>query len=322
MMRMTTATAATATATAVSLLWTRLVLVALLLVVDTSLAQGEVVHLKEGDVVPNVTFFTRTRTTVVNPPEFEWKQRNSLDDYFFNKRVVLFALPGAFTPTCSAAHLPGYEDAYLDMTRSNNLGVDEVYCTFFSRHCWKNALNFAVTDHLSFFSLWFYSFSSSLTLSLPTTTTIFPTSIGLSVNDAFVMRQWGLHQGLTEDMTPGSLGGFKKVKLIPDGAGAFTSGMGMLVPWDSERGFGNRSWRYSMVRIVHVYIISFMQRMETCCKGDDDSSVEAMLHSLLTIQCVFFRVHPVIFFCRWWTMVRDRKMKNMMFLPQGVCYIF
>jgi hypothetical protein len=73
--------------------------------------------------------------------------------------------------------------------------------------------------------------------------------LGLSVNDAFVMRQWGLHQGLTEDTTTvDSLGTFEKVKLIPDGAAHFTRGMGMLVSWDTERGFGERSWRYSMVR--------------------------------------------------------------------------
>jgi peroxiredoxin len=67
------------------------------------------------------------------------------------------------------------------------------------------------------------------------------------VNDAFVMRQWGLHQGLTEDMTPGSLG-FTKVKLIPDGAARFTRGMGMATIWITNRGLGERSWRYSMVR--------------------------------------------------------------------------
>jgi thioredoxin-dependent peroxiredoxin len=47
-------------------------------------------------------------------------------------------------------------------------------------------------------------------------------------------------------MTPGSLG-FKTVKLIPDGASLFTRGMGMSCLWDTERGFGERSWRYSMV---------------------------------------------------------------------------
>lgn len=61
------------------------------------------------------------------------------------------------------------------------------------------------------------------------------------------MRQWGLHQGLTEDKTIGSLG-FLNVKLIPDGAAAFTRGIGMSTVWNSsERGFGERSWRYSMV---------------------------------------------------------------------------
>jgi peroxiredoxin len=144
--------------------------------------------LKVNDAVPKVDFLTRTRTET----DFDWKVLNS-DDYFANKRVVLFALPGAFTPTCSATHLPGYEDSYEKILAN---GVDEVYC--------------------------------------------------LSVNDAFVMRQWGLHQGIEEDKTPGSLG-FTKVKLIPDGAAAFTRGMGMSTVWDKERGFGERSWRYSAV---------------------------------------------------------------------------
>ena len=41
--------------------------------------------------------------------------------------------------------------------------------------------------------------------------------------------------------------GFTKVKLIPDGSAQFTRGMGMSTIWDSERGFGERSWRYSAV---------------------------------------------------------------------------
>jgi peroxiredoxin (alkyl hydroperoxide reductase subunit C) len=69
----------------------------------------------------------------------------------------------------------------------------------------------------------------------------------LSVNDAFVMRKWGLDQGLEEDKTIGSLHNFKKVKLIPDGACLFTRGMGMNCSWTTERGFGERSWRYSAV---------------------------------------------------------------------------
>jgi peroxiredoxin len=51
---------------------------------------------------------------------------------------------------------------------------------------------------------------------------------------------------MEEDKTPGTLG-FKKVKLLPDGAAQFTRGMGFSCVWDSERGFGERSWRYSML---------------------------------------------------------------------------
>jgi hypothetical protein len=69
------------------------------------------------------------------------------------------------------------------------------------------------------------------------------------------MRQWGLHQGLAEDKTIGSLG-FQKTKLIPDGTAAFTRGMGMSTLWTQERGFGERSWRYSMV--VNNYVIEKM----------------------------------------------------------------
>ncbi len=71
------------------------------------------------------------------------------------------------------------------------------------------------------------------------------------MNDAFVMRQWGLHQGLEEEKTdasnPLNPGNFKKVKLIPDGAVAFTRAMGFSCTWTAERGFGERSWRYAVV---------------------------------------------------------------------------
>ena len=60
------------------------------------------------------------------------------------------------------------------------------------------------------------------------------------------MRQWGLNLGLEEDKTIGA-NGFTKTKLLPDGAAHFTRGMGMSCVWESERGFGERSWRYSMV---------------------------------------------------------------------------
>lgn len=75
--------------------------------------------------VPHVVFKTRVRDEGVggeNP--FRW-QDVSTDDIFKGKKVVVFGLPGAFTPTCSSTHLPGYEAAY-DAFKA--LGVDEVYC--------------------------------------------------------------------------------------------------------------------------------------------------------------------------------------------------
>ena len=135
----------------------------------------------EGKKVPDVVFKTRIRDESVegeNP--FRWQDVTS-DEIFKGKRVAVFALPGAFTPTCSSTHLPGYEKFYDEIKEQ---GVDEVYC--------------------------------------------------LSVNDAFVMFQWGKHQGA------------EKVKLIPDGNGEFTRKMGMLVKKE-DLGFGDRSWRYSMV---------------------------------------------------------------------------
>jgi thioredoxin-dependent peroxiredoxin len=133
------------------------------------------------DQVPDVVFKTRVRDESIggdNP--FKW-QDVTTKDIFAGKKVIVFSLPGAFTPTCSSTHLPGYEAAY-DQFKA--LGVDEIYC--------------------------------------------------MSVNDAFVMYQWGVKLGA------------KNVKLLPDGNGEFTRKMGMLVE-KSNLGFGMRSWRYSMV---------------------------------------------------------------------------
>ena len=75
--------------------------------------------------VPSATLKTRVRDESIggdNP--FRWQDVTS-DDLFKNKRIVLFALPGAYTPTCTTAHLPGYEQHYDDFKA---LGVDEVMC--------------------------------------------------------------------------------------------------------------------------------------------------------------------------------------------------
>mmetsp|Transcript_41161 Transcript_41161/g.82387 ORF Transcript_41161/g.82387 Transcript_41161/m.82387 type:complete len:198 (+) Transcript_41161:35-628(+) len=154
--------------------------------------------LAEGAEAPKVIIKARVRDASIpgdNP--FTWKDVPT-ESLFAGKRVVIFSLPGAFTPTCSSTHLPGYMAKYDEI---KSCGVDEIYC--------------------------------------------------LSVNDAFVMRKWGLDQGLEEEKEDGSNpfnpGNFKKVKLIPDGACLFTRGMGMSCLWEKERGFGERSWRYSMV---------------------------------------------------------------------------
>lgn len=55
--------------------------------------------IKQGQALPSATLSELTKDGMVN---------HSTDELFANKTVVLFALPGAFTPTCSEAHLPGY----------------------------------------------------------------------------------------------------------------------------------------------------------------------------------------------------------------------
>ena len=54
----------------------------------------------------------------------EWVEKTA-SDLFAGKKVLLFALPGAFTPTCSSQQLPGYEKAYAKFKK---LGIDEIYC--------------------------------------------------------------------------------------------------------------------------------------------------------------------------------------------------
>ncbi len=75
--------------------------------------------------VPDVVFKTRVRDeSIEGPNPFTWKDL-STSDIFAGKRVVLFALPGAFTPTCSTTHAPRYEALYEEIKAQ---GVDEVIC--------------------------------------------------------------------------------------------------------------------------------------------------------------------------------------------------
>lgn len=72
--------------------------------------------IKVGDKLPSVTL---TQATMDGPKPV------STDDFFKGKTVALFAVPGAFTPTCSARHLPGYVDK-AEAIRGK--GVDVIAC--------------------------------------------------------------------------------------------------------------------------------------------------------------------------------------------------
>lgn len=70
----------------------------------------------EGQRVPNVVFKTRN--------DHEWVERSS-DDVFAGKTVIVFSLPGAFTPTCSSSHVPRYNQLQPSFVAN---GIDEVIC--------------------------------------------------------------------------------------------------------------------------------------------------------------------------------------------------
>jgi peroxiredoxin len=81
--------------------------------------------LKEGEHVPEVVFKTRVRDESIggdNP--YRWQDVSS-KEIFGGKKIVVFGLPGAFTPTCSSTHAPGFEAKYDEFKK---LGIDEVYC--------------------------------------------------------------------------------------------------------------------------------------------------------------------------------------------------
>jgi len=127
---------------------------------------------REGQTVPDVTFRIRRSG--------EWATVTT-DEIFAGKNVIVFSLPGAFTPTCSSTHLPRYNEL-APVFRQH--GIDTIVC--------------------------------------------------VSVNDPFVMEEWGKDQEA------------ENVLLLPDGNGAFTEAMGLLVD-KSDLNFGKRSWRYSML---------------------------------------------------------------------------
>lgn len=157
---------------------------------------------KSGQAIPQVTFRTREGEQWVDV---------STDEIFKDKTVVVFSLPGAFTPTCSSTHLPRYNELAPVLFEN---GVDDIVC--------------------------------------------------LSVNDTFVMNAWLADQEV------------EHVRVLPDGNGEFTDGMGMLVD-KQDLGFGKRSWRYSM--LVKDGVIEKMF-IEPDKPGDpfEVSDADTMLH--------------------------------------------
>jgi len=93
----------------------------------------------EGKRIPNVTFKTRR--------DHEWVDVAS-EDIFAGKSVVVFSLPGAFTPTCSSSHVPRYNQL-VPLLKAN--GIDEVICVSvndaFVMNEWKRSQN---ADRITF----------------------------------------------------------------------------------------------------------------------------------------------------------------------------
>jgi glutaredoxin/glutathione-dependent peroxiredoxin len=126
-----------------------------------------------GDKLPSVTFMAGTA---------EGPKPMTTDDVFAGKTVALFAVPGAFTPTCSAKHLPSFRDKGADLKAK---GVDAIAC--------------------------------------------------VAVNDAFVMKAWGMDQNAMDAMM-----------MLGDGNGEFTKAIGLEMD-AGKFGMGLRSQRYSML---------------------------------------------------------------------------
>jgi peroxiredoxin len=86
------------------------------------------VNMIQGLKIPNVTFKLREGDTAEADGACaiggKWVDKTT-DDFFKGKRVALFSLPGAFTPTCSSQQLPGFVKNYNNI---KDTGIDEVYC--------------------------------------------------------------------------------------------------------------------------------------------------------------------------------------------------
>ncbi len=140
--------------------------------------------IKVGDKLPEASFTVMTH---------EGPKAMSTAEVFGGKKVALFAVPGAYTPTCHKQHMPGFVERAAELKKK---GYDSVACT--------------------------------------------------SVNDVFVLTQWGKDSGAEG-----------KVTMLADGSADFAKKLGLEIDL-TARGLGVRSKRYSMavdngvVKILNV----------------------------------------------------------------------
>ena len=152
----------------------------------------------KGVTLPQVTFPTRVRNDELggdNP--FEW--RNVSSSFLFGsqdlkKRVVVFSLPGAFTPTCSTYQLPDFEKLVAE-GEFGKYGIDDIYCVSvndtFVMNCWAKDQNL---EHVKV---------------VPDGTCEFTRKMGMLVdksNIGFGMRSWRyamiVKNGVVEEFLP------------------------------------------------------------------------------------------------------------------------
>jgi peroxiredoxin len=126
--------------------------------------------------VPEVTFHTRVRDeSIEGPNPYRWQDVTTAD-LFAGKRVVVFSLPGAFTPTCSTYQLPGYDEKYEEFKQA---GIDEIYCISVNDSFVMNA--------------WFKQQGVKNVKPIPDGSGEFTYAMGMSVNKAnlgFGFRSW------------------------------------------------------------------------------------------------------------------------------------
>jgi glutaredoxin/glutathione-dependent peroxiredoxin len=165
--------------------------------------------IKVGEKLPEGTLYESTEFDSATSCPLK-PQALAVSDLVKGKKIVIFGLPGAFTPLCSAQHLPGYIANY-DKLKAK--GVDEIWC--------------------------------------------------VSVNDGFVMAEWGRHLKATG-----------KVRMMGDGSATYVKALGLDQDL-TAKGMGVRSQRFALIandgKVEHIAV-------ET--GGFEVSNVESILSKL------------------------------------------